>query len=184
MKILLCLAASLSLVGCQIEIAEGSAPPPDTRESQPTFIQPPDPLSPDLRVANIYQPRNGMEVSTRVDFLFDVLGLEHGMLLLFDAPPALDENGHFEGGLADCRGIALSTAGHRWDGRLELGATPDRRGLHGCRDSRSAPVIADSLLTTASLVPGATYWWVVVGYDAHLQPLATSPAGRFLWKGP
>lgn len=181
MKLLLPLAAFLSLAGCQIEISEA---PPDTRESQPTFIQPPDPLAPDLAVANLYQPRNGMEVSSRVSFLFDVLDLPHGMLLLFDSPPALDEQGHFQGGLAGCRGIALSTAGHRWDGRLELTASPDRRGMHGCRDSRSDPVIADSPLTTASLEPGATYWWVVVGYDSRLQPLATSPVGRFLWKGP
>lgn len=181
MKLLLPLTAFLSLAGCQIEISEA---PPDTRESQPTFIQPPDPLAPDLAVANLYQPRNGMEVSSRVSFLFDVLDLPHGMLLLFDSPPALDEMGHFQGGLAGCRGIALSTAGHRWDGRLELTASPDRRGLHGCRDSRSDPVIADSPLTTASLEPGATYWWVVVGYDSRFQPLATSPVGRFLWKGP
>lgn len=184
MKRLFLLAATLSLASCQIELNEAPAPPADTRESQPTFIQPPDPLAPDLEVANLYQPRNGMEVSSRVDFLFDVVGFPHGMLLLFDAPPSLDEKGHFLGGLAHCRGISLSTAGHRWDGRLELTASPDRRGLHGCRDSRSDPVLADSLLTTASLEPGATYWWVVVGYDSRLQPLATSPVGRFLWKGP
>lgn len=181
--ILFPLLACALLLGCDAALqSTSSSETIETRDSSTSLIQPVAQLSSQFAQIELSLPHYGSTLKGPITFLFDTAKSPQGMLLLFAHEPVL-ENGHIRGGWnqSGCLGGVVSMAGMAWNGSLVLDETARRDGFHACGSSEHEPIDVAAPLTLASL-PEGKIWWVVIGYDAHLLPVATSPVYFFTWK--
>lgn len=182
----LSLLACTLLSGCDaaLQNASSSSETVETRDSSASLIQPVAQLSSQFAQIELSLPHYGSTLKgpTPITFLFDTAKCPQGMLLLFAHEPVL-ENGRIRGGWnqSGCLGGVVSMAGMAWNGSLILDGTARRDGFHACGSSEHEPIDIATPLTLASL-PEGKIWWVVIGYDAHLLPVATSSVYFFTWK--
>lgn len=180
----LSLLACALLSGCDNTLQNAnSSETVETRDSNASLIQPVAQLSSQLAQIELSIPHYGAALHgpTPITFIFSTAGTPQGMLLLFSHEPVL-ENGHLQGGWSQsgCLGGLVSMAGMSWNGYLTLDKA-QHDGLHACGSSEHEPIDTARPLTLANL-PEGKIWWVVIGYDAHLLPIATSPVYFFTWK--
>ena len=182
-------AAGLLLSGCDgvdLDTVTAKAPVeagPETRDSIGTRIRPVAPFAADLPRLGLSLPANGTKVTGPVAFVFDTVGSPQGMLLLFDRDPGGLVNGRLSSSwsASGCLGGIASMAGMRWNGSATLDGEAWAKGFHACGASEHEPIDPLRPLTTASLKDGAKVWWVVIGYDALLRPVAASSVYFFTW---
>lgn len=176
----LSLLACALLSGCDAALQNAnSSETIETRDSSASLIQPVAQLSSQLAQIELSLPHYGSTLKgpTPITFLFDTAKSPQGMLLLFAHEPVL-KNGHIQD---SCLGGVVSMAGMAWNGSLILDNKARRDGFHACGSSEHEPIDTATPLTLANL-PEGKIWWVVIGYDAHLLPVATSPVYFFTWK--
>jgi len=181
----LSLVACALLSGCDAALQNAnSSETTETRDSSASLIQPVAQLSSQLAQIGLSLPHYGSTLKgpDPITFLFDTTRAPQGMLLLFGHEPVL-ENGRLQGGWSQsgCLGGVVSMAGMAWNGSLVLDGKARRDGFHACGSSEHEPIDTARPLTIANL-PEGKIWWVVIGYDAHLLPVATSPVYFFTWK--
>jgi len=186
-RLLLALVAGLALVGCDQMGSDPVAAVPktveETRDSIGTLIRPVAAFAQDLPRLGLFLPGNGTRVSGSMAFVFDTTRSPQGMLLLFDRDPGTLVGGRLTSAwsASGCIGGLVSMAGMTWNGSAVLDGTGRANGFHACGSSEHEPIDPARPLTTADLVDGAKIWWVVVGYDAQLRPVAASPVYFFTW---
>lgn len=186
-RLLLTCLAGLGLAGCnQMESDPVSVVPTvvdETRDSVGTLIRPVAAFAQDLPRLGLFLPGNGTRVSGPVAFVFDTTRSPQGMLLLFDRDPGTLVGGRLSSAwsASGCLGGLVSMAGMTWNGSALLDGTERANGFHACGSSEHEPIDPTRPLTIASLADGAKVWWVVVGYDARLHPVAASPVYFFTW---
>lgn len=180
---LLGLLGTLVLAGCDgAPLQQTTSSVIETRDSSSTLVKPASPFASGLTQLILSQPRNGSKVTGPIAFAFDTQNLPHGMVLLFDHDPGELVNGRLASGWGQsgCVGGIVSMAGMTWNGSLRLDSNPYAKGFHACGSTEHEPIDPTRPITLANL-PTGKIWWVVVGYDSHLFPVATSPVYFFSW---
>ncbi|MEN9354730.1 MAG: hypothetical protein RL318_2055 [Fibrobacterota bacterium] len=170
--------------GVEAGSVEDEKPAVDTRPSLGTLIKPAPPFAGDLATLNLWLPSNGSKPNGPIAFTFDTTGSAHGMILLFDRDPGTLVNGRLSQAwnASGCIGGLVSMAGMSWTGGALLDDAPNAKGFHACGASEHEPIDPTRPLTTAALKDGQKVWWVVVGYDSTLRPVASSPVYFFVWR--
>ena len=179
------LACSLSLVACDGALTDTTtnSVKPETRDSSVTLIRTAAPLVAGLSQLNLFQPKLGSLVTGPVTFRFDTTSSPQGMLLLFSRSPEQLVDGLLPSGLAanGCLGGIVSMAGMTWNGIARLDSLPHLDGFHACGADEHEPIDPNRPITLEALASVPEIWWVVVGYDRNLYPVATSPVYHFKW---
>lgn len=185
MRRLLWLASSIALAACDgaLNGESTNSVTTDTRETRETLIHTAAPMATELSQLNLFLPRLGSQVTGAVTFRFDTTASPQGMLLLFSRKPEMLVNGRLPSGLAanGCLGGIVSMAGMTWNGVARLDSLPHLDGFHACTASEHEPIDPNRPITLDALSGLSEIWWVVVGYDKGLVPVATSPVYRFKW---
>jgi len=178
-------ASCMALAACDgaLNGASTNSVKPETRDSSGTLIHTAAPLANDLSQLNMFQPKLGSLVTGSITFRFDTVGSPQGMLLLFSRKPEVLVNGRLPSGLAanGCLGGIVSMAGMTWNGVARLDFLPHQEGFHACGTSEHEPIDPNRPITLDALGNLPELYWVVVGFDKGLVPVATSPVYSFKW---